>query len=405
MTLSDTPAIRVYASPLQIVREHAPDAPVFCFRPKRLLAAADWFLSAYPAEPFYAVKANPAPHILDALWAAGIRNFDVASEQECEHVATHLPGARLAFLHPVKNRRAIRRAYHEFSVRIFVLDTMDELQKILQETGAPADLTLLVRVAVSNDGATIPLAGKFGANEQDAPALLRAARTHADQLGVSFHVGSQAMNPAAWATAMADLSRIIIAAGTTVDIVDVGGGFPGIYADAPPPLLDEYSAMVAEAFEGMMVLENADLWCEPGRALVSECESLLTRVDLAKPGALYLNDGSFGALYDSVHENWQFPLRAIAGDGRALVGAAAYTLYGPTCDSADRFPKPVLLPEGLGEGDYIEFGNIGAYGRAMASHFNGFGFSEIATVSDAPWPSLYTGQDTSSLEVDELASQ
>ena len=235
-----------------------------------------------------------------------------------------------------------------------------------------------------------PLTGKFGANEIDAPALLRAARAHADELGVSFHVGSQAMNPAAWATAMADLSRIIISASVTVDIVDVGGGFPAIYADTPPPSMDTYAAIVTNAFEEMMVLENAQLWCEPGRALVAGCESLLTRIDLTKPGAIYINDGAYGALYDAVHERWKFPMRVLAGDGRTLPARTeAYTIYGPTCDSADKFPDTVILPAGLTEGDYIEFGNIGAYGRAMAGNFNGFGTSDTVSVRDDPWPSLY----------------
>lgn len=382
--------MNAFDTPHHLALQNAPDQPVFCFRPDRIKTAADWFLNTYPAEPFYAVKANPAPHVLDALWDAGIRNFDVASAAECELIAARFPTARMAFLHPVKNRRAIHRAYHDFGVRIFVLDTMDELQKILNETNHAKDLQLIVRIGVSNEGATLPLTGKFGANEIDAPTLLRAARAHADELGVSFHVGSQAMNPAAWATAMADLSRIIINASVTVDIVDVGGGFPAIYADTPPPSMDTYAAMVTEAFEEMMVLENADLWCEPGRALVAGCESLLTRIDLTKPGALYLNDGSYGALYDAVHERWKFPMRALAGDGRALQHQTeACTIYGPTCDSADKFPDATHLPAGLREGDYIEFGNIGAYGRAMAGNFNGFGASDTVIVRDDPWPSLY----------------
>lgn len=394
-----------FDTPHHLAQAITPDLPVFCFRPERIKTAAKWFLETYPADPFYAVKANPAPHVLDALWEAGIRNFDVASAFECELIATRFPEARMAFLHPVKNRRAIHRAYHAFGVRIFVLDTFDELQKILDETGNATDLTLIVRIGVSNSGATLPLTGKFGANEVDAPDLLRAARAHADELGVSFHVGSQAMNPAAWVTAMADLSRIIISAGVTVDIVDVGGGFPAIYADTPPPSMDTYAAYVTDAFEEMMVLENADLWCEPGRALVAGCESLLTRIDLAKPGAIYLNDGAFGALYDAVHERWKFPMRALSGDGRKLGGeTAAYTVYGPTCDSADKFPDPVQLPADLREGDYIEFGNIGAYGRSMAGRFNGFGASETLIVRDDPWPNLYSAPGSEIIVLGDIAT-
>lgn len=381
--------MHTYATPFNIVHQVSPEVPMFCFRPDRVAEAARWFTEKFPAQPFYAVKANPAPHVLDALWEGGITSFDAASEHEIELIRGRFPQARIAFLHPVKPRRAIRRAYHEFGVRIFVTDTEAELLKILEETGHAKDLTILVRLAVSCDGSALPLAGKFGAEPGDAANLLRLARHHAEEVGVSFHVGSQAMKPSAWAQAMAEASRIIIDAGVTVDIVDVGGGFPAIYAGTAPPAMEDYVAMVMRSFENMFVLENAELWCEPGRALVAEAESLLVRVDLSKGSTIYINDGSFGALYDAIHERWDFPMRAIAADGRRLGRMIPYTVYGPTCDSSDVFPEPVWLPEGLTEGDYIEFGNIGSYGRAMSTRFNGFGQTETAIVQDAPWPSLY----------------
>ncbi|AXE65406.1 decarboxylase [Hyphomonas polymorpha PS728] len=381
--------MHTYATPYHIAREQKPELPTYCFRPERVTAAASWFVEKFPAQAFYAVKVNPAPHVLDALWEGGIRSFDAASEKEIELIRGRFPDARIAFLHPVKPRQAIRRAYFNHGVRIFVTDSMAELQKILDATDFAKDLTILVRIAVSNEGSALPLSGKFGAGAAEAADILSVARRYADELGVSFHVGSQAMKPSAWAQAMADASRVIIDAGVTVDIVDVGGGFPAIYADKNPPAMDDYVAMVMRSFENMFVLENADLWCEPGRALVAEAESLLVGVDLVKGDALYINEGSYGALYDAVHENWVFPMRAISGDGRKLGRMVEYTVYGPTCDSADMLPYKVWLPAGLTEGDYVEIGNIGAYGRSMATRFNGFGESELAIVQDSPWPSLY----------------
>jgi ornithine decarboxylase len=381
--------MHTYATPYNIVRDAQPEQPVYCFRPERVKAAAKWFVEKFPAQAFYAVKANPAPHVLDALWDAGIRNFDAASEKEIALIHGRFPSARIAYLHPVKPRNAIRRAYQDYGVRVFVTDTVAELNKILDATGNAKDLTILVRIAVSCEGSALPLAGKFGAGPEEAAEILRIARRHADELGVSFHVGSQAMKPSAWAQAMADASRIIIDAGVTVDIVDVGGGFPAIYANNPPPAMEAYVEMVMRAFENMFVLENADLWCEPGRALVAEAESLLVRVDLAKGNTLYINDGSYGALYDAAHERWDFPIRAIAGDSRKMGRMVEYTVYGPTCDSTDVLAEKIWLPAGMNEGDYIEFGNIGAYGRAMATRFNGFGEGETAVVQDAPWPTLY----------------
>jgi ornithine decarboxylase len=394
--------MHTYATPYNIVRSVQPELPVYCFRPDRVTAAARWFVEKFPAQAFYAVKANPAPHVLDALWDAGIRSFDAASEKEIALIHGRFPGARIAFLHPVKPRQAIRRAYENYGVRIFVTDTVAELNKILEATGHAKDLTILVRIAVSCEGSALPLSNKFGALPEEAAEILRLARRHADEVGVSFHVGSQAMKPSAWAQAMADASRVIIGAGVTVDIVDVGGGFPAIYGDKAPPEMDDYVAMVMRSFENMFVLENAELWCEPGRALVAEAESLLVRVDLAKGRTLYINDGSYGSLYDAAHERWNFPIRAIAGNGRKLGRMVEYTVYGPTCDSTDVLAEKIWLPAGLAEGDYIEFGNIGAYGRAMSTRFNGFGEAETMVVQDAPWPSLY---GTAGAEVVAFGSQ
>ncbi|MEM0985493.1 MAG: type III PLP-dependent enzyme [Pseudomonadota bacterium] len=377
----------------ELVGRYPPVEPTFLFRPHLLKAAAETFVNRFPATPFYAVKANPAPHILQGLWQAGVRRFDTASIGEVRAVRAVLPEAELAFLHPVKPEPAIAEAYHVHGVRAFVLDCAGELAKILRATGNAQDLTLLVRVHVSNEGAAKPLAGKFGASAIEAPGLLQAARAHAQRLGVSFHVGSQALNPDAWRRAMADLSALITTAGTIVDIVNVGGGFAVPYGvsgmEAPPPM-DTYAAAISSAFEDMVVRENAELWCEPGRALVAEAESLLCRVDGVKPGAVYLNDGSFGALYDVVHEGWAFPYRCFDAAGQELAGPmAAVTVYGPTCDSADRFPEPLLLPETLEAGSYVEFGTIGAYGRSLATRFNGFGSYCTCEVLDAPWVSAF----------------
>jgi ornithine decarboxylase len=377
-------------TPLVLVRSRPVEGPVACARPDRLTIAATWFQDNFPGEVLYAVKANPSPWVIDTLYAAGMRWFDVASLPEVELVSSRCPGATMAFMHPVKSRHAIRRAYFDHGVKIFVLDCEAELNKIVQETGGAKDLTLVVRLAVSNDGSALPLAGKFGASADDAPDLIRAARAHADELGVSFHVGSQCMAPSAYRAAMMEASRLIAQAGTTVDIVDVGGGFPSVYPGMTPPPLADYVDAIRAAFDEMMVLENADLWCEPGRALIAESVSILTRVELVKGDQVHLNDGAYGCLFDIVHARWPFPVRVHRADGTVSDQTNDYTLFGPTCDALDTFPGTYALPADLAEGDVIEFGMLGAYGTAMATRFNGFGDVQTVEVKDFPWTSLYT---------------
>ena len=385
----------IFQSPADAVRTLAPEGPLAIARPHRVTAAGTWFRENFPGEIFYAVKANSSPWVLDALWASGVRGFDVASEAEVRLVAERFGpekngGAKLAFMHPVKSRRAIARAYHDFGVRTFVLDSEDELEKILDETGGARDLTLMVRLTVSNDGASLPLTSKFGVSVAEAPDLLRKARASTEEMmGISFHVGSQCMRPLAFKAAMLDANRAIIKAGVVVDIVDVGGGFPSIYPGMEPPEMGAYIREIRETFEQMYVAQNAVLWAEPGRALVAEAGSIVARVDLRKGDALYLNDGAYGNLFDAAHVKWPFPVKHIR-DGGSRAKLAPFRFFGPTCDSIDAAAGPFMLPADIREGDHIEIGMLGAYGVAMATRFNGFGDTVTVTATDAPWPSMFT---------------
>jgi ornithine decarboxylase len=197
------------------------------------------------------------------------------------------------------------------------------------------------------------------------------------------------MSPSAYRDAMEMASGVIRTAGVTVDIVDVGGGFPSAYPGMSPPDLKVYIDVIRQAFEDMPVLSNADLWCEPGRALVAESTSILVRVELVKDGALYINDGSYGNLFDAAHCKWQFPVEALRPAGAFEGELKSFKLYGPTCDSIDTMEGPFLLPGDIREGDYIELGMLGAYGIAMQTRFNGFGETENIMVETAPWTSMY----------------
>ena len=352
--------------------------------------AARWFQTSFKGDVLYAVKANPSPWVIKTLVENGVTAFDVASIPEIELVAEHAPGSKMAFMHPVKSRTAISTAYFDHGIRTFALDTHEELAKILDATGQARDLNLMVRLAVSSEGSSYPLAGKFGVEAHEAPGLLLAARRATqDLMGVAFHVGSQCMRPTAYQGAMSGASRALVRAGVFADVVDVGGGFPSIYPGMVPPSLSDYIDSIDRGFAEMMVHETTELWCEPGRALVAESSSVLTRVDLRKGDALYLNDGSYGSLFDATHSKWPFPVKLIREEGAGDAPLKPFRFYGPTCDSIDHMPGPFWLPEDVGEGDYIEIGMLGAYGVAMATRFNGYGDLSQAELMDAPMASMY----------------
>jgi ornithine decarboxylase len=383
----------LYAShnALGVARELQPAAPVTLVRPDAALDAARFFVSAFPGKSFYAVKANPSPLLIETLWAGGIRHFDVASIAEVRLVRGLLPTACLAFMHPVKAEEAIAEAYHVHGVRIFSLDTHEELQKIVRACatdGAPAtDLTLCVRLKVSSAHSKLSLAAKFGIGVADAPALLLAARQAADSLGICFHVGSQAMSPAAYADAFAFVRAAIVEAGVTVDVIDVGGGFPSRYPGMEPPSLETYFAVIERAYEALPISYSAELWCEPGRALSADFASVLVRVEKRRGQELYINDGAYGSLFDAAHVDWRYPVKLVRADPSAAE-PMDFSFYGPTCDDMDHMQGPFALPADVKAGDYIEVGQLGAYGQAMRTGFNGFGEGATVVVSDAPMASL-----------------
>ena len=372
-----------------VVARERPAEPLVCLRPAVISAASRCFVAAFPGDVLYAVKCNPEPRVLRAVWAGGVRHFDCASLPEIALVRKLLPPAEVHFMHPVKARHAIHAAFHEHGVTDFAFDSAEELEKIVQETvpvglvGAPPTLGLFVRLAVTQGGA-YDLSGKFGVNVAEAAALLRAARPHAARLGIAFHVGSQCLDPAVYAAALRLAADAVAHSEVAVDIVDIGGGFPVSYPDTVPPPLDAYIAAIAEGARAFP--EGVRLWAEPGRAIVAPGGSVVVQIELRRGDALYVNDGVYGSLSDAGRPGFLFPARRIRPDMPGDDGAPlrAFELFGPTCDSADRMKGPFLLPEDIDEGDWIELGQLGAYGACLRTKFNGFDGGTTVEVSDPP---------------------
>jgi ornithine decarboxylase len=380
----------VFTSAAELLRHRRPERPVLALRPHAARRAAKWFLANFPGRVVYAAKANDSPKIIDALVEAGVSTFDVASIAEIERAAD-IPGAELYFMNPVKSRGAIVRAYREFGVRHFAFDSDEELDKIVEETGGAGDLTLFLRIACPNTHSLIPLEGKFGVSPEEAPGLLLRARQIAQRLGITFHVGSQAVVPVAYGEALKQVGQLIVSSGVLVDAIDIGGGFPSRYPHSNPPELAVFMDEVVRAADELAVRHSCELLCEPGRALVAEAESVIVRVDARRGNALYINDGAFGTLFDAAYSGFRFPARLVTTARRRVKPVAEFTLYGPTCDSSDYLPGPFVLPASVREGDYIEIGQVGAYGRVLANRFNGFGEYDEVVLTDEPMLTMYAG--------------
>ncbi|MBB3473434.1 MULTISPECIES: type III PLP-dependent enzyme [unclassified Sphingomonas] len=366
-----------------------PVQPVTIVRPHAAARAARFFTEKFPGRTMYAVKANPSPELLRTLYDNGVTTYDVASIAEVRLVARTLPQATLCFMHPVKAEEAIAEAYFTHGVRTFSLDSMEELAKIVRATRGAADLTLCVRLRVSSEHSKLSLASKFGVAPDEARELLLATRQVADALGICFHVGSQAMTPEAYSNAMERVRQAIVGAAVTVDVIDVGGGFPSAYPGMTPPPLERYFETIHRAFESLPISYSAELWAEPGRALCAEYSSVVVRVERRRGEELYINDGAYGALFDAAHIGWRYPV-ALLREPESTVRDHPFSFWGPTCDDLDHMPGPFPLPADITVGDYVEIGMLGAYGAAMRTAFNGFGSDETVIATDEPMESLYT---------------
>jgi ornithine decarboxylase len=384
-----------YADAEAVARALRPSYPVYLLRPHRLAENARAFLERFPGTVLYAVKCNPAPQVLRALYQAGIRHFDTASLPEIAQISETYPEAHTYFMHPVKGRAVIRTAYEVYGVRHFVVDHASELEKVLEEAakGPREELTILVRLTTPPAAGTLyHLAAKFGCSESEAVALLRRAHAAGCHVGLAFHVGSQCRSPGAYGTALEICGRVAAEAGVPLACLDVGGGFPADYVEMVAPELDLYFDEIRRGLShnGFVSLE---VFCEPGRALVASGCSLLIQVQLRKDGQLYVNDGIYGSLSEMVDAGIRLPVRLVRPDGPAPSDELReFTVNGPTCDSLDVLPQRFLLPDDVREGDWIEVDQIGAYSNALATHFNGFFPETFVTVEDAPLALRLDGQ-------------
>lgn len=372
------------------VAQKAKLKPFFAFRPHILDKAARFFIDNFDAELLYAVKTNSDDYILKALYEKGVRSFDVASIEEVAKIRALFPDAQAYFMHPVKSRHAIRESYFKYGIRHYSLDSQEELKKILEETDYAKDLSLHVRVAIPNTYAEISLSDKFGINSHDAPELVIEASKYSKELGICFHCGSQTMHPNAYKNSIIIASRIIDEAGVKIDYFNVGGGFPSIYPGMVPPAMEQFFQGIHSEFKKIKNFQNMRLLAEPGRALVAESMSLVVCVELRRGNVLYINDGTYGSLFDAGTPKFIFPTSLIRNNEKQSANLAAFSFYGPTCDSLDFMKGPFYLPDDIREGDLIEIGQVGAYSRSMATNFNGFGpQKEVIYINDEPLMTMY----------------
>jgi len=377
----------------ELVGELIPVNPIYCIRKNSINTACNWFQKNFPGKVLYAVKTNPHEEVIKEIKNSGIDKFDIASIEEIKIIKKIAPSAECFYMNTIKSREHIKEAYFNYNIKSFALDTKDELLKIIEATDNAQDLNLFVRISILNDHAEIDLSKKFGALSSETLGLFRLIKAHSAKVGLSFHVGSQCMHPISYVKGISEIGNIIKKTNIIPDFIDVGGGFPTIYPDLRPQSLDNYIFEIKKALANLKLEKQPILMCEPGRALVAESGSTIVRVVLRKKQKLYINDGTYGSLFDAGFPNIVFPSRMIPNGRIISKKLTAFNFYGPTCDSMDYMKGPFILPNNIKEGDYIELGQLGAYGITFRTKFNGFFSDQIFEVEDKAIISMYEKED------------
>ena len=373
----------------KLVNQLKPTEPVYCIRRDSINIASKFFQNKFPGKILYAVKTNPHPLVLKTIVESGINDFDIASIKEVEAIRSVSPDAKCSYMHTVKSKESINEAYFKYNIKTFSIDTKDELIKILNSTNQAKDLELFVRVAVSNEHAEIDLSKKFGAQTSEAIGLYRLTKQYAKKIGLSFHVGSQCMHPISYSKGINEIKYIIKKTKIVPDVINIGGGFPTIYPDLVPQSLDSYFEEIKNSLNKLKLEKKPEIICEPGRAIVAESGSTIVRVNLRKKQKLYINDGTYGTLFDAGVPNIVYPSRIITSGRIISKKLTSFDFYGPTCDSMDYMKGPFVLPNNIKEGDYIELGQLGAYGLTFRTQFNGYYSDSIYEVCDDPIMTMY----------------
>jgi ornithine decarboxylase len=377
MTSDEAPVFRDTGAMLAALR---PAEPVYCVHPSVYREAAQRFLEGFPGRVLYAVKANDAPEVLASLHESGIEHFDCASLTEIERVKSIAPNAHCYLMTPVRLPGSARRAQQDHGVRHFLIDHASGLAPLLDEIEV-AESIVFVRMAVSHPSAVENLSSKFGAPPPDVPGLLRAVADCGAEPALAFNVGSGVRSPDAYAHGIDVACDALAGFGRSVRLVDIGGGFPHTYPGFEAPPLDAYFDVIESAASALPLAEGGEILAEPGRALAAGGLSAVVRVLLRKNDRLYLSDGIYGAFWELRFDGHkQYPVRAFRGSEQLEGDLRSFSLYGPTCDSNDVFPEPVMLPSAVDVGDHLEFTSIGAYSLSGRTGFNGFAGHAIVSL-------------------------
>lgn len=370
----------IWTNPTEFLTTQKPENPVLFFAPSVLQGMARKFIDSFPGMVTYAVKSNPLEEVIENLSSAGLRGFDVASPFEMRLIKRLAPDAALHYNNPVRSPAEIAVAV-ELGVKSYSVDSASELAKLIRYV--PAEGTeITVRFKLPVGGAAYNFGAKFGATAELAVELLRVVADAGFVPSLTFHPGTQCTEAAAWESYIRKAAEIAEEAGVTIARLNVGGGFPNHRLTAVTPDLDAIFEMIDRVATEAFGENRPLLVCEPGRGLCGDAFTVATRVKALRDDQhVFLNDGVYGSLTELPMIGVIDRTEVKSPEGVLREGEPmARIVFGPTCDSVDRLPGELMLPEDLAEGDYVLFHGMGAYSTVTNTRFNGFGELGMETV-------------------------
>ncbi|MFN4099126.1 MAG: type III PLP-dependent enzyme, partial [Pararhodobacter sp.] len=371
MGISET----IWSDPVDYVRAVNPNDPVMFLSPAALQAQAHRFLTGFPGLVTYAVKSNPDESVITNLAAAGVRGFDVASPEEIALIRRLVPDAALHYNNPVRAKHEIIFAVGR-DVASYSVDSHSELDKLFalvpthRENGERVEITARFKQPVA--GATYDFGAKFGATEALAAEILNRVAEAGYTPSLTFHPGTQCIDPQAWDAYIRAAKRITDLSGIKVHRLNVGGGFPSHRVQSVHPSLDAIFHLIGRVTQEAFGDDAPELICEPGRALVADAMALCARIKgLRDDNHVFLNDGVYGAFAELPLMGAMDRITAWSPEGEQRRGETRRrVVFGPTCDSVDRLPGETPLPSDIEEGDYLLVQGMGAYSVATNTRFN-----------------------------------
>jgi ornithine decarboxylase len=357
-------------------------SPLFVIDLERVRRQYAALASALPrVDLHYALKPLPHESVVSALDEAG-SFFDLATTGEVELVRRLgvAPG-RCVHTHPIKRDIDIRNAL-SYGVKVFVVDNPDEVRKFVKYRNR---CSLLIRVSFRSPEAVCDLSRKFGCDPQSVGDLVKlASQLQIPVSGLSFHVGSQALDPGKHIEAIEvcrGLLPVTLEHGQALTILDIGGGFPVDYGGNPVDI-DAYCAPIRAALSSWP--KSVRVIAEPGRFIAAPAAitvtSVMGRAERDGRWWYYLDDGLYGCFNGQLFDHAKYPVEPLTARGPALPSVLA----GPTCDSIDVVDEHIELPK-LEIGELVVGRTMGAYTWCSATEFNFFPKPQVMALDRGKW--------------------